>query len=167
MRRIGIVVLVVALVAGVVAVAGARGWGYGQGYGMMAPQNQEVMAKFMQDTLALRQQLAAKNMEMRTLWIQPGADKAKLDALGKEIEDLRMQLSKKAAEAGLGNYGPRMRGPRFAGGPGACPGYGPGNGPGYGRGNGGCPGYGGAPGYGGGNPRGFRGGYQRGPGGCW
>jgi zinc resistance-associated protein len=161
MKRIGIIGVVVAMVALVAVAASASGWGRGPGYGMMgpgygmmgpgygqaAPQDQEAYAKFMKETLELRQQLSSKMMELRTLWAQPGADQAQMNTLRNEISDIQKQLSGKANEAGLRNYAGQ-------------PGYGPGYGRGYGRGAGNCPGFGG--GYRGGN-----GGGPCGGGGCW
>ncbi|MBU4605577.1 MAG: hypothetical protein KKH66_11785, partial [Proteobacteria bacterium] len=53
----------------------------------------------------LRQTLATKGIELRTLYAQPDADQAKVKALQNELIDLRGQLAKKANDAGLPGYG--------------------------------------------------------------
>ncbi len=137
---IGLVVAVVAMLA---AGAYAQGWGRGGGWGMMGgaygapPAAQEEYAKFMQDTLQERQQIAAKSIELRALYAQPNPDQAKIDGLRDEIYTLQKSLAAKADKAGIraGGYGPRG-----GYGPGAvCPGggpYGAGYGPHGGRGRG-------------------------------
>ncbi|MEW5914680.1 MAG: periplasmic heavy metal sensor [Thermodesulfobacteriota bacterium] len=131
---------------------GGPGWGYGPGYQQLSKEDYaklvEKRAAFLKETMPLRQQLATKGIELKTLWAQPNPDQAKIQALTNELIDLRAQLAKKAADAGLA-------------------GYGRGFGRGYGMGFGGRGGYG--PGYhmgsGPGGPGGGYGGY--GPGACW
>jgi zinc resistance-associated protein len=138
----------------------AAAWAVGPGYGMMgrgmgpgyAPQPQitaeqqaefvKARAAFLKDTQALRQQAAAKRIELGALWAQPQPDQARIVALSNELVDLRAQLAKKrnqhlaqfpgigAQFCGLGRgyghgYGGRMGG-RGQGGRGMM-GFGPGN----------------------------------------
>ena len=56
---------------------------------------QEVRAAFMQETLQLRQTMANKAQELRTMMVQKDADQAKVKALAYELVDLRGQMSKK------------------------------------------------------------------------
>ncbi|MBU1276817.1 MAG: periplasmic heavy metal sensor [Proteobacteria bacterium] len=109
----------------------AAGSGGGPGYGPGANMSKEDYEKFqanraafMKDTLQLRQSLATKRVELRTLYAQPDADQAKIKALNNELIDLRAQLAKKANDAGLAGNG---FGRGFRGGPG-------GRGMGYGSG---------------------------------
>lgn len=125
MRKYGSLIVALALVTLVGTAAYARG-GWGGGYGMgpgagynqATPEQQEAFAKFQRDTLQDRQQMAAKSIELRTLYSQSNPDQAKVMALQNDINDLRTQISKKAIEAGVG------------------PGSGAGNGRGYHRGGG-------------------------------
>lgn len=111
------------------AAGSGGGPGYGPGPNMTKEQFEQFQAKqaaFLKDTLPLRQSMATKGIELRTLYAQPGADQAKIKALQNEMIDLRSQLAKKANDAGLPGSGFGRgfhRGPR--GGQGM--GYGPGS----------------------------------------
>lgn len=125
----------------------AKGPGGGQGFNRGPQLTQEQIAqidaaraKFMKDTLELRQKMAAKGMELKTLYAQPNPDQAKIKALALEMVDLRSAIAKKRIEAfsglpvgpGLGHgYG---RGMGFGGRHGR--GFGPGGGRGMGPGGG-------------------------------
>lgn len=111
------------------AAGSGGGPGYGPGPNMSKEDYEEFQAKhaaFMKDTLQLRQSLATKRVELRTLYAQPDADQAKIKALNNELIDLRAQLAKKANDAGLplkgfargSQRGPGGRGMGY--GPGAC-----------------------------------------------
>ena len=140
---------------------------------------------FHNSTLATRQELLAKRRELDAQMYSSQSDEQKIQALAKEIADLRAKLYsarialkntliKEGIPFGRRGYGPGMgRGPGCCG-PGGrdgyggfgCGGYGPGMGRGYGPGPGGggapcCGGPGGAGGYGPGMGRG----YGPGPGG--
>ena len=81
------------------------GHGMGHGYmkprawGSMKPEQREkcekMRATHLMDTLELRKQLAAKRMELQTLWAQPNVDQAKVDKLSSEMAELKTQLWKK------------------------------------------------------------------------
>ena len=161
MKKIMVILGSMALVATMAVGAWAGPWGPGQGYGpgncpgyaagpgygpgpnMTKEQFEQFQAKqaaFLKDTLPLRQTLATKGIELRTLYAQPDADQAKITALRNELIDLRGQLAKKANDAGLPGYGfgrGHRRGPGGQGmgyGPGMA--YGPGGqGMGYGPGS--------------------------------
>ena len=88
---------------------GHRGWGmHGHGWGWdqsprgwrsMQPEQQEKWEKIrnthLMDTLELRKQLAAKRIELETLWVQPNLDRAKVEKLSKEVAELQAQLQEK------------------------------------------------------------------------
>jgi len=145
--------------AALAAGPGTKGKASFQGPQLTQEQVQQIekaRAKFMTDTLALRQKMAAKAMELKTLYVQPKPDKAKIKALALELVDLRSAIAKKRIEAfsglpigpgfgrggfrhggfgpggfghmgfGRGSYGPGGRG---GFGPGSCPGFGAGFGP--------------------------------------
>ncbi len=140
MKRYGYLIVALALAALVSTAAWARGpmgagggygGGPGYGYSQVAPAQQEAWAKFQNDTLELRKQLAARNVELRTLYSQPNPDQARVQTLTQEISNLRAQIGQKATEAGFG-YGSGF-GPGYGTG-----GYGPGHARGYGMGGGYC-----------------------------
>lgn len=70
-----------------------------QGLQNMTPEQREqwreMRAKFMQDTLPLRQELSAKQMELETLWDQRNPDPDKVNALSDRITELRSKLDQK------------------------------------------------------------------------
>ncbi|MBI5521507.1 MAG: periplasmic heavy metal sensor [Desulfarculus sp.] len=75
----------------------------GQGYHhKMTPEQRaeykKVKADFLNDTMALRQQLAAKRVELKTLLAQPTPDGAKIKAVADEKVDLLAQVMKKYNE---------------------------------------------------------------------
>ena len=88
---------------------GMGGSGYGQGnmgYGMnpsqegwvgMSPEQrqlwQKMRSQYMADTLALRQELSVKQMELQTLWQQSNPDQSRLSELSKQVADLRAKLA--------------------------------------------------------------------------
>jgi len=81
---------------------GGRGRGMGpdrQGWQDMTSDQQEqwrrMRSQYMQDTLALRQKLNAKQMELETLWDQQNPDAGKVKALSDRITQLRSQLEQK------------------------------------------------------------------------
>ncbi|MDZ7700460.1 MAG: periplasmic heavy metal sensor [Deltaproteobacteria bacterium] len=83
---------------------GRSGYGRGmgpdrQGWQNMTPEQREqwrdMRGKFMQDTLPLRQELSAKQMELETLWDQKNPDSDKVKALSDRITELRAKLDQK------------------------------------------------------------------------
>lgn len=78
------------------------GYHMGQGWAQLTPEQQaeiqKAHAEFLNQTLALRQNLAAKRAELQTLYAQPTPDQAKIKALSDEIVDLGAALAKKRNE---------------------------------------------------------------------
>ena len=80
---------------------GVGGYGMGPAYdpqGLKPEQRQALQRKWNQyqmDSLALRQQIVVKRMEMETLWNQPQVDQARLRALSAELAGLDAQLAQK------------------------------------------------------------------------
>ncbi len=114
MKKLSLTIASLALVAflsGAAFAAGpghpGPGYGHGYAYQNLTPEQQAELQKaraaFLNDTLKLRQDLAAKRAEMVTLTAQPGYDKAKARALADQMVDLRAQIAKKHNEhfAGL------------------------------------------------------------------
>ncbi len=58
----------------------------------------KAKADFLNETMALRQQLAAKKVELKTLLSQPNPDPAKIKAVADEKVDLHAQIMKKHNE---------------------------------------------------------------------
>jgi Spy/CpxP family protein refolding chaperone len=84
-----------------------RGYGHGmgpgrQGWQRMTPDQREqwrqMRTGFLEETLPLRQELKAKQMELETLWEQQNHDPEKLKALSNRITGLRSELDQKHDE---------------------------------------------------------------------
>ena len=73
-----------------------------QGWQDMPPEQREqwrqMRSRFMQETLPLRQELSAKQMELETLWDQKNPDPEKVKALSDRIAELRSKLDRKHDE---------------------------------------------------------------------
>lgn len=110
---------------------GAGFYGYGTGYGVPAIPNltaeqsskiQALQKAYLDETAPLQQQLLAKRTELRSLWLNPKPDQAKITALQKEILNLQSKITEKATnlrleirnvltpeqQAQLALYGPRF-----------------------------------------------------------
>jgi zinc resistance-associated protein len=108
-----------------------RGAGYGPGYGNppisnltpeQATKIQAIQQATFKETSPLQQQLFAKRTELRGLWLSRNPDQAKINALQKEILNVRGQLQEKTTnsrfemrkvltpeqQAQLSVYGPGM-----------------------------------------------------------
>jgi zinc resistance-associated protein len=116
-KIIGISFLVAVLAVPVVALAHGWGrgpmmgnWGGGPGYGYMIPygpgnetltpdqrtQLNQLDQKFYEDTATLRKDLWDKSYELNTILNSENPDPAKVNALNKEINDLRTKLQEKS-----------------------------------------------------------------------
>ncbi len=125
---------------------GATGWGGGPGSGncwranqaqntqIMDEETQKTYNAFMDATVDLRREMFSRQEVMRSLNSVPNPDTAKIDAVAKEMFDIRTKMQAKAKEVGWeGGFG----GPGYGGGGfgrGYGMGYGMGPGMGYGRG---------------------------------
>lgn len=83
---------------------GMHGYGHGmgpdsQGWQSMPPEQREqwrqMRSRFMQETLPLRQELSAKQMELETLWDQKNPNSEKVKALSDRITELHSKLDRK------------------------------------------------------------------------
>jgi len=82
---------------------GMHGWGHGymrpRACQSMKPEQREKCEKLrsehLMDTLELRKKLAAKQVELKTLWAQPKVDDGKIEKLSDEIAAISAELSKK------------------------------------------------------------------------
>lgn len=145
MKKFATTLAALALAAGLSTTALAasgpsHGPGHGPGQGpawtQLTPEQQaeatKARADFLNETLALRQKVATKKVELSTLRHQPNPDQAKIKALSDELVDIKAQLAKKHNE-----YAAKY--------PTA---FGPGMGRGMGMGGGKCGGMGGGMGMG-------------------
>lgn len=111
MKRLLMTVLALAAEGGKTP-ASERGKGY---HGRLTPEQKaeykKVKAKYLNETMALRQQLAAKKVELKTLLAQPNPDPAKVKAVADEKVDLYAQLMKKRNEY-LAKYPPVLQAPQ-------------------------------------------------------
>ncbi len=138
---IGMVVTCALVLVGSAAMARGPGygggWGYGQGYGVPPVSNltpeqsskiQAIQQANLKDVAPLQQQLLAKRLELRSLWLAQNPDQAKINAVQKEMLNIRGQLQDRATNARfeISNVlTPEQRAQLTA--------YGPGMGPGMGR----------------------------------
>jgi zinc resistance-associated protein len=144
MKKLLAVALVVVFGAAL-STAAVAAWTRGQGTGPDSQVDVNAFRAFQKETLPLRDEMAAKRLELRNEFNKETPDQAKIGALQKEMIDLRTKISDAAKKNGLPDRG---FGRGYAGGDGYGPSYG--NGPGRGRGY--HMGYGG--GYGPGSGRG-------------
>lgn len=101
------VVLMAALVTG--AMAFGPGYGMGAGYGMgynLTPEQTQKFAEFQKNILPLRQKMLQLRTELMTLRTQANPDWNAIAAKQKEMVDVRTEIQKKAAEAGITDFGP-------------------------------------------------------------
>lgn len=135
MKKLLIAIMAVSVLAlGTAAYAhmwGGQGWGggqhmwgggpgYGPGPGMMYGGGDKESRKFFEETADLRKELHNKMFEYREArW---AGDEEKVEALDKDISELRAKMYEKAEGAGI-----TKRSGRGGYGPGGC------GGPGYGR----------------------------------
>jgi hypothetical protein len=138
----GLVIVAVLIVAtGVYATGGfgpCGGPGRGAGFGPGKQVDVTAFRNFQKETLPLRDEMAAKRLEMRNEYANETPDQNKIAALQEEMVDLRTKIQAAAEKNGL-------PGPGFGRGLGGGRGPGAGFGPGQG-GRGGCGGPGGCPG---------------------
>jgi hypothetical protein len=132
MKKVLMILGLVALVGFVGAQAGAQGpyggGGYHMGPGSCWMTDTPEGRRFAEETAPLRQSLYEKQRQRYELVNQPDADPAEIGVLTKEIHELRQQLWQMAEDAGFrGGYGRGMRGRHYGMGPG-CPWWGGGQG---------------------------------------
>jgi Spy/CpxP family protein refolding chaperone len=122
------VALALAMLGGTVAWAAGPGPGPGPGPAncptAATPEQAQKFAAFQQQTLPLREKMAQLRTELVTLRAQANPDWAAIAAKQKEMVDVRVEIQKQAAEAGVA----------FGGGRGRCGGMGFGGGRGMGFG---------------------------------
>lgn len=102
------VALVVTLVT--TAMAFGPGYGMGKGYGFMGAnlttEQAQKFAQFQTETLPLRQKMLQLRTELMTLMAQTNPDWDAIAAKQKEMLNVRLEIQKKAFEAGIRGFGP-------------------------------------------------------------
>jgi Spy/CpxP family protein refolding chaperone len=175
---IGISIVVALLVTASLALAWAPGYGRGYGYatgayaggcwyapGLNLTSDQTgkltgLQQQFLNETLPVRNEMATKALELRTMMAQPGGDAAKISAKQQEILALQQKMQEKSlayqtnARNSLTPQQLSVLPPGCGLGFAAGTGYGGGYGGGYGRGMGYSSGFGGGNGRGRGMGRG-------------
>jgi hypothetical protein len=131
MKKLLVVALVVVLSAALSTAAVAVST-RGQGPGPDSQVDVNAFRNFQKETLPLRDEMAAKNLELRNQFKKATLGQAKMATLQKELIDLRTKISDTAKKNGLPDTG---LGPEY--GRGYHMSWGGGYGPGYGRDN--CP----------------------------
>lgn len=136
MKKLMVVALVVVFGAALSTAAVAT-WTRGQGPGPDTQVDVKAFRAFQKETLSLRDEMAAKRLELRNEFNKTTPDQAKIAALQKEMIDLRTKISDAAKNNGLpeSGFGPGYSGRGGYGG--YHMGWGGGHGQGYGRGS--CP----------------------------
>lgn len=66
-----------------------------------ATKIQCIRENYLKDIIPLRQQLVAKKLELRSLWLSQNPDQAKINALQKEIPNLNAKIQEKSTNASL------------------------------------------------------------------
>ncbi|HTP04762.1 MAG TPA: hypothetical protein VMM54_06375 [Nitrospirota bacterium] len=103
MKRAPMIGFVVVFLLASVIDAGAQWDGYGAG------TNVETMKKFQKETLALRDELMTKNLELRNEYSKSVPDTGRIATLRKEIIDLETKIQNIADKYNMTSYG-RMGG---------------------------------------------------------
>lgn len=107
---IAIVMFSVALFAEVASAGPGRHMGYGYGYGVppvanltpeQATKLQAIQQRHLKDVAPLQQQLLAKKLELRSMWLSPNPDQAKINALQRDILNLQSRIQEKTTNARL------------------------------------------------------------------
>jgi len=104
------IVLAVALVVSVTATAMAFGPGYGMGMtgANLTPEQTQKHTQFQKDILPLKQKMLQLKTEIMTLRTAATPDWNAIAAKQKEMVDVRTEIQKKAAEAGISGFGPGL-----------------------------------------------------------
>jgi len=100
------IVVAAALVLTVItsAMAFGHGTGMGRDYGMgynITPEDAQKFAKFQKEILPLRQKMLQLRTELMTIRTQTPVDWDAVAAKKKEMVDVKTEIQKKAAEAGI------------------------------------------------------------------
>jgi hypothetical protein len=111
MKTAKTLIVAVALLVSIVGVAVAAGpfYGPGRGYYAVAPEDAQKVAQFQSDIQPLRDRMFQLRTEIHALRGQTPTDWNAIAAKQKEMVDIRTEIQRKGAEAGVAccGYGPR------------------------------------------------------------
>ena len=99
----GIVVAAVLLTAGVALACDGPWMGYGPGHGGGA--SAATMKRFQKETLGLRDDLAAKQIDLAEEYDKAQPDQNRIAAIQKDIVDIEAKIQTAADKHGLGHWG--------------------------------------------------------------
>lgn len=109
MKKYMILLIVAALVASLATAAFAFGPGYGMGGGKgvcnpgnVPPEQAQQFAEFQKQILPLKQKMLAIRTDLSTLYSQTNPDWNAIAQKQKEMVDVRVEIQKRANEAGFG-----------------------------------------------------------------
>lgn len=112
MKRTLVIGLAVALVFIIAAGAMAFGPGYGMGMGPhygagsnLTPEQSQKFAEFQKEIVPLRQKILQLMTDVKTMHAQPTPDWKAIAEKQKEMVDIRVEIQKKATEAGFAGPG--------------------------------------------------------------
>lgn len=114
----GIVVAAVLLTAGAAAACDYCGWGHGSGPHRRA--SSAAMTKFHKETLALRDDLAAREVSLAEEYDKAEPSASRIAAIRKEMVDLEAKLGAAAEKHGVGTWGRGSSRGMMRGGNGHC-----------------------------------------------
>ncbi len=80
------------------------GMGYGPGY--YSGANTDTMRTFQKDTLSLRDEMEAKQLDLQAEYDKPAPDTARIAALKKDIIDIQAKIQIVADKHGVPAWGP-------------------------------------------------------------
>ncbi len=109
MKKYSILLIVAALVVSLATAAFAFGPGYGMGGGRglcnpgnVPPEQANQFAEFQKQILPLKQKMLALRTDLSTLYSQTNPDWNAIAQKQKEMVDVRVEIQKRASEAGFG-----------------------------------------------------------------
>ena len=112
----GLVVAAVLLTAGV---ASACDWCYGHA-GSAGRASSATMRQFHKETMGLRDDLAARQIELAEEYDKDNANPARIATIRKDIVDLEAKIQVAADKSGVRQWGPGRGHAMMAGGSGRC-----------------------------------------------
>jgi len=102
--------LTVIMAVTALAIFASLAMAWGPGYGVppipnltpeQASKIQSIREAYLKEIAPLQQQLLAKKLELRSLWLSPNPDQAKINALQKDILNLTAKIQEKSTNARL------------------------------------------------------------------
>jgi zinc resistance-associated protein len=102
--------LTVIMAVTALAIFASLAMAWGPGYGVpplpnltpeQASKIQSIREAYLKEVAPLQQQLLAKKLELRSLWLSPNPDQAKINALQKDILNLTAKIQEKSTNARL------------------------------------------------------------------